>query len=146
MEEFWIDQTAKGVVLKNGKPVGIVIAEANEYAILGDALQQHGYHTQPAESAADGAIEYDQQCTIEDPRPCEVNVTLNQVDDLAREAGLTETPIDQLIARGKFSEDQAAQAIQSTIAAMPPGELRENAELWYQAAFGDEGLSHGESE
>lgn len=141
MEEFEVQNVARGVLLKNGKPVGMVVAESEEYGVLEQHLRDLGYDASPAAHAEDGAIEYEQVCTLDNPRPCEVNVTLNQIDDLAREAGLSHTPVDAVIAQGRFTEEQAAEAIKQTIAEMPAGELRENAEMWYEAAFGEG--SHG---
>lgn len=140
MAELESDRIAVGeidraVILKNGQPIGMLTVQQAELANIASSVQQSGYSTQPALANADGELEYDQQCTVEDPRPCEVNVTLNQVDELARESGLRDTPVDQLIAQSRFTEAQASAAIQQTIAQMPAGEAKENAELWYKVAF-----------
>ena len=130
-----IEEIDRAIILKNGQPIDILTIQQTELADITNTIHQHGYSTQPAQIDPDGTLAYDQQCTIEDPRPCEVNVTLNQVDELAKESGLTNTPVDQLISQNRFTEAQASEAIQQTIAQMPAGELKENAELWYKVAF-----------
>lgn len=134
-EMVTVADVARAIILKNGQPIGYVAMREDDLAILSQSMDAQGYSTQPTTTNADGELEYDQQCTMEDPRPCEVNVTLNQVDELAKESGLTNTPVDQLIAQNRFTEAQASAAIQQTIAQMPTGELKENAELWYKVAF-----------
>lgn len=130
-----VGEIDRAIILKNGQPIGMLTVQQTELANIASGVQQRGYSTQPAYANANGELEYDQQCTIEDPRPCQVNVTLNQVDELAKESGLSNTPVDQLIAQNRFTEAQASAAIQQTIAQMPAGEARENAELWYKVAF-----------
>lgn len=130
-----VEEIDRAIILKNGQPIGLLTIQQTELADITSTINQHGYSTQPAESTTSGELEYDQQCTIEDPRPCEVNVTLNTVDELAKEAGLDHSPVDQLIAQNRFTEAQASEAIQQTIAQMPTGELKDNAELWYKVAF-----------
>lgn len=134
-DQIAIEEIDRAIILKNGQPIGILTVQQTELADITSTINQHGYSTQSAASNAAGELEYDQQCTIEEPRPCEVNVTLNTVDELARESGLTNTPVDQLIAQNRFTEAQASEAIQQTIAQMPAGEAKDNAELWYKVAF-----------
>lgn len=134
-ETVIVADVARAIILKNGQPIGYVAVREDDFAVLSQSMDAQGYSTQPATPNANGELEYDQQCTVADPRPCEVNVTLNQVDELAKESGLSNTPVDQLIAQNRFTEAQAAEAIQQTIAQMPAGEAKENAELWYKVAF-----------
>lgn len=125
----------RAVILKNGRPVGLLTVQQDELADITALIGGAGYSAQPATTNGAGELEYDQECSVEDPRPCQVNVTLDQVDELAQEAGLPDSPVGRLISRNRFTETQAAEAIQQTIAQMPAGEAKENAELWYKVAF-----------
>jgi hypothetical protein len=135
--EWVLGQATRGVLLRNGRPVGVLTVDAAEYGQLQTHIESQGYRVQSAEVGQDGALEWEQQCEDENPRPCEVNITANMIADLAHESGLQEAPVDRVIAQGRFTEGQMANALQATIAEMPQGEARENAEMWYQAGFGE---------
>lgn len=136
--EWILGQATRGVLLRNGRPVGVLTVDGAEYGQIQTHLGAQGYRVQAADVGEDGALEWEQVCEEENPRPCEVNIVANVVAELAHESGLADAPVDHVIAQGRFTEGEMAEALQATIADMPAGEARENAAMWYQAGFGED--------
>jgi len=127
------------VVGPEGAPVGVAQMVPHAAQPVRQALEAHGFRVAEAVASAEGVIDVAESCNVENPRPCEVNITLAQIRDLAVEAGAPTDAIDTLAAQGLFAEEEAAAAIRATVAAMPAGPARETADLWYRVAFEGEG-------
>lgn len=128
----------RAAVVAQGEVVGVMHVAPAHWGPVAGALAGQGYGLQSATQEADGTIVAGETCTPEDKRPCEVNITAQHIADLARDAGGNPAAIDQLETKGVFSEAEAVEAIDQTIATIPDPEVREEAELWRTAAFGDE--------
>jgi|GEM_PF-3844391 len=124
-------------VLAHGEAIGLVKVHPAHEADVKRALEAAGYTLQPGVAAPDGTIDAVQACAVENPRPCEVNITLGRIEELAQAAGGDPAPIAALEAQRYFTEAEAEAAIARTIASMPPGEARDEAELWRAVAFGE---------
>lgn len=84
----------------------------------------------PKELWVDGEAFFDGSCSVDHPRACEVNVSILMVKALASEAGVEPVAIEEIEAQTVFTEDQARAAVQRTIAAMPDGPAKSEAEAW----------------
>jgi hypothetical protein len=132
------------VVSRGGVPAAVMSATREEEDRIAGVLRQEGYQVAPAAATTigdDGLIHAGEECTEEKPRPCEVLTVAGRVQELAQEAGGSDEAIASLLAQEEFTEEEARQAVMDTIAAMPAGEAREEAELWYDAGWpaGDQG-------
>ena len=127
------------VIFRGQEPIGVIQAPEDHLDALADAIRAKEYELQRGTVAEDGTIEYFQECEQENPRPCEVNISMSAVADLAREAGVEPMAIGRLESAGQFTEGQAREAMAEAIDRMPAGELKENAGYWFDAAFGDNG-------
>lgn len=131
-------EVARGAILARGEVVGILHVQPAHQQTLADVLKGAGYHMQDAVPAEDGSISVAQECDIEDPRPCEVNITLARIEELAKTAGGGTGAITALETQGTFTETEALEAINRTIAGMGAGDAKDEAEMWREAAFGEE--------
>lgn len=93
---------------------------------------------EPKEIWVNGEAYFDGSCSVDHPRACEVNVSLLMVKALASESGVEPMAIEEIEEQSVFTEDQAAVAVQRTIAAMPEGPAKEEAKAWAR-----EGGLHG---
>jgi hypothetical protein len=134
VDEIRIEHTV--VVYTEGVPRAVIHGEQPIVEALRASAESAGYATAPGQIADDGSIEVadDAVCSVEDPRPCEIRVALGTIADLAEAAGVPPNPIARLEGQ-RITEAEAAAAAEATIAAMPPGPERADAELWYEVAF-----------
>lgn len=123
------------VIERDGRLAGVVSAHPSEEAGIRQALAGSGYRVGVTDTGPDGALELGQECTEEKPRPCELEVVATRVEQLATEAGGATNAIQDLMDR-QVTEEEVRQAVRQTIDSMPAGEIREEAELWYDAGFG----------
>lgn len=93
----------------------------------------------PHEIWVNGEAYFDGTCSEEHPRACEVNVSLLMVKALATESGVEPVAIAEVEGREWFTEGDAAEAAQRTLARMPEGEAKDEARLWAKEGGLDRG-------
>lgn len=129
-----MEVSGRYVAVNGGEPVAIVMESAEADRIRED-LVARGYEVQDV-SASGGEIEVFQECTTEDPRPCEVTVALGIAQSLAREAGVDSSEVDALEARGSATEEEARAAVVA-VAGRLPADMQPQGQALIEAAWPD---------
>lgn len=124
------------VLIDNGRPLGVLSVPEEELPRIGQAIRAAGVEVRAATEVRNGVYAYGAPCEIEHPRPCELGITLAAVQGLVADAGGTTPEIDAIERAGEFTEAQAEEAVRHTIAQMPDGSARSEAEAWRDMAFG----------
>jgi len=123
-------------ILRDGKPVGVVVAAVEEEGRCKAVLEEAGYKVEAAEHR-EGVFELGGECDIEKPRECEVEIVLGRISELADETQTPTTEIDALAER-PFTEDEAKAAAEAVVGRMPDGEQKDDARMWIDVAWGEE--------
>jgi len=117
--------------------VGVVVAAVEEEVRCKAVLEGAGYRVEAAEQHGHGTFEMGGECDVERPRTCELEITLGVLQEMGEEAGVSTAEIDALETR-PFTDDEAKRAAEAVVARLPDGEVKQDAESWIRACWGED--------
>jgi hypothetical protein len=123
------------LIVQRGDVLGVALPRPEREQALSQALRREGMEL--AEPSAPGAqeMEFVQECEEENPRPCELTIVTDRIAELAQEAGVPADQIHTMKDRGAATEDEIRDTLKQVIDRMPEGEVRAEAQDWWEAAF-----------
>lgn len=110
------------LILRDGRAVGVVSTVEEEQAVVHEALVERGYGVvAPAGEAESGepVYELEDECTEDEPRPCELAVALGFAQVLAEQCEVSAAEVQDLERRGEATDAEVEAAVRAVVGRLP---------------------------